>query len=589
MDDRPTPINAIRAIGLIGLASLTLSACQSSHTGSCEDTYTPIPQIQGFDFESPLSGQTVVTEGIVTANYRNRDGEIEGSFIQSQIGDGNPNSSDGLFATDIVEKAGTHVRVSGTVTEHERRLTTIQTDGYKACGSVELPDAEKVQLPLRGRHIESLEAMRVELSGTVKFSDVTRIGSDGEAVVAAGERLFAPTEVAQPGQIAEQVRVANVRRSLTVDDLSDQRYRGQISWWPDADSNLPAIGQPVTDLTGVLDDRRGYRLQLTRPPETRASQPRRIPTVPPVRGNLRVVGFNLLNLFNGDGDGGGFPTTRGARSTSEYERQLAKLVAALKALNADVIALSELENDGSGSNSAVADLQRALNAASGRNYEISQTPAGALGDDEIAVGILYASDTVEQTQPATTLTRGPFSSLNRPALAQTLRHVESGQTFTTIALHLKSKGCGKADGANADQRDGQGCWNASRTQAVTELTRWVEADDTMTPTSTLLIGDFNAYSREDPVLYLADQGYRSLIARRSPQYSYIFRGAAGSLDQAMAGRTLSARLKGAGYWHINADFPAWLDYHEGDKPAGLYQPDPLRSSDHDPIVADFQF
>ncbi|MFK7955390.1 MAG: ExeM/NucH family extracellular endonuclease [Lysobacterales bacterium] len=578
----------MRSIGLIGLAALALSGCQSSRTGSCADPFTPISQIQGFNFDSPLIGQSVVTEGIVTANYRDRDGVIEGSFIQSETGDGRPNSSEALFGVDIAEKPGTLVRVAGTVVELDRRLTTINVEALTACGAANLPAPEAIVLPLKGRHIESLEAMRVELSGTLRFSDVTRVGSDGEAVVAAGERLFWPTEVAEPGYIAEQVRTANLRRSVTLDDLSGQRYQGQISWWPDSANGLPAIGQTATGLTGIMDDRRGYRLQLTQTVKS-STKPRKVPPAPTARGNLRVVGFNVLNLFNGDGDGGDFPTSRGARSRSEYARQLAKLVAALKTLNADVIALSELENDGNGPNSAVADLQRALSAASGREYQISRTPSGALGDDEIAVGILYASDTIEETRPADTLTRGPFSYLNRPALAQTLRHLESGQTFTTIALHLKSKGCGNAEGPNADKRDGQGCWNDSRTQAVTELTAWIEAAPHLNPRSTLLIGDFNAYSREDPVQFLADNGYRSLVARRNPQYSYIFRGAAGSLDQAMAGRTLSSQLRGAGYWHINADYPAWLDYHEGDKPAELYQPDPLRSSDHDPIVVDFQF
>jgi predicted extracellular nuclease len=42
--------------------------------------------------------------------------------------------------------------------------------------------------------------------------------------------------------------------------------------------------------------------------------------------------------------------------------------------------------------------------------------------------------------------------------------------FTVVANHFKSKGCGGATGADADQRDGQGCFNATRVaQAEAEL------------------------------------------------------------------------------------------------------------------------
>ena len=39
--------------------------------------------------------------------------------------------------------------------------------------------------------------------------------------------------------------------------------------------------------------------------------------------------MNVLNYFNGDGTGGGFPTARGAETPFELDRQEAKIVAAL--------------------------------------------------------------------------------------------------------------------------------------------------------------------------------------------------------------------------------------------------------------------
>ena len=66
-----------------------------------------------------------------------------------------------------------------------------------------------------------------------------------------------------------------------------------------------------------------YRLQPVGPISFDHTNPR---TAAPagVGGNLRVASFNVLNYFNGDGLGGGFPTARGANTFAELERQRAK-------------------------------------------------------------------------------------------------------------------------------------------------------------------------------------------------------------------------------------------------------------------------
>ena len=38
-------------------------------------------------------------------------------------------------------------------------------------------------------------------------------------------------------------------------------------------------------------------------------------------------------------------------------------------------------------------------------------------------------------------------------------------------------------------------------------------------------------------------------------------------------------------WHINADEPSALDYNNYNQPL-LYNPDPYRASDHDPVVVE---
>lgn len=109
----------------------------------------------------------------------------------------------------------------------------------------------------------------------------------------------------------------------------------------------------------------------------------------------------------------------------------------------------------------------------------------------------------------------------------------------------------------------------------------------------LVIGDLNAYAKEDPVDDLTSRGFVDLSERfNGPgDYSYVFDGEAGYLDHALASASLNAQATGARHWHINADEPSVIDYNvEFKQPVcGTCGPDyysatPYRSSDHDPVV-----
>ena len=67
----------------------------------------------------------------------------------------------------------------------------------------------------------------------------------------------------------------------------------------------------------MLERRFGtYRLQPVGPVAFADDNPR--PTsAPDVGGEVQVAAFNVLNFFNGDGAGGGFPTARGAENPAE--------------------------------------------------------------------------------------------------------------------------------------------------------------------------------------------------------------------------------------------------------------------------------
>src|SRR5690606_7874293 len=76
-----------------------------------------IAEVQGRGPRSPLEGQEVTVEGVVTGNFARGLG---GVFIQSLAEDGDPASAEGLYLTRGADaeprlRAGDHVRARGVV------------------------------------------------------------------------------------------------------------------------------------------------------------------------------------------------------------------------------------------------------------------------------------------------------------------------------------------------------------------------------------------------------------------------------------------------------------------------------------------
>ncbi len=68
-------------------------------------------------------------------------------------------------------------------------------------------------------------------------------------------------------------------------------------------------------------------------------------------GNLSIATFNVLNYFNGEVDENGdvtfdYDNNRGASDDVAFALQQGRIVEAIINLNADVVGLMEIENDG---------------------------------------------------------------------------------------------------------------------------------------------------------------------------------------------------------------------------------------------------
>jgi len=260
------------------------------------------------------------------------------------------------------------------------------------------------------------------------------------------------------------------------------------------------------------------------------------------------------------------------------------------ALDADIVGLMEIENDGDGALSAIQDLVNGLNAAtSAGRYAFVAEPAP--GADAIKVAMIYQPGRVTPIggginyQVTTNPTYNPL--FDRPPLAQRFS-TPTGAQLVVIVNHFKSKGSCPASGIDLDY--GQGCWNAKRVAQASGLLDFIATLQVTTP-QVIVIGDLNAYGAEDPINTLVAGGLinQALRVPAEQRYSYVFDGQAGYLDQALTTASLDAQVTGTAYWHINSDEPSVIDYNTEFKPQDLYTATPYRASDHDPVLIGLDF
>lgn len=559
----------------------------------------PIGRVQGDGPVSPYLDQYVEIQGVVTGNFVSG---LDGFFMQDAVGeeDGDDATSDGIFVewksgSEPRVRRGDRVRAAGTVVEVERggsQQTTLRATAIEVLGRGAVAATVIDGPPAQESEWERYEGMwlRVNVPLTVTGNDgLLRFG---ELATAFGPRQFTPTELQPPGPAAQALDADNRRRRLVLDDNRDREYPDTLWFLPEplsAHAPLRA-GSIVHGVEGILQHRFGWRLQLTAELERIEQAPR--PAAPELPDGIRVAAFNVFNWFNGDGQGRGFPTPRGAASVDEMNRQRDKLVSAILGLKPDVAALMEVENDGFGRSSALAQLVTALNAEwPDAGYALVDAGKGP-GEDVMRVAMIYRQPRLQLHGEAATLAEGAFADRNRVPLAQSFAVPGDDTVFTVVANHFKSKGCNEAEQADSDQRDGQVCWNATRSAAAQELHDWLATDPTASGgAASVILGDLNSYAQEDPLRLLYEAGWRDAFAQAGIQrpYSYNYRGASGRLDHALLSPELAPALRAAAIWHINADESEAFDYQRRNRQKQWYAPDPYRSSDHDPLILVLDF
>ncbi|XNY99562.1 ExeM/NucH family extracellular endonuclease [Micrococcus luteus] len=554
-------------------------------TLTCDMDATGIHEVQGSGASSPITGQDVVVRGVVTGVFQT--GGFNGYYLQQTdaTADADPATSEGVFVyapSSAPVEQGELLTVRGTVGEHYG-MTQVSQDAVTDCGTEELPAPVEVTFPITD--LEPTEGMRVTVSEAVVLEtyQYARYGT----IVVGPERQYTPTAVHAPeSPEAQTLYEQNLANRITVDD-------GRSVQNPDPAlhpgggaftlENLFSGGDTLTDLTGVLDYRYDtWALQPTQDAGYEDTVTR--PEVPEVGGDLQVASFNVLNYFTTLNE-------RGATTAEEFERQKAKIVSAILEMDADVVGLLEIENNG---DVALNDLVAALNAAAGEErYAALET--GRIGTDQITTAMIYQPASVSPVGAHKVLDSSVDARFddtkNRPALAQTFAPVvPEGSTaeldeFTVVTNHLKSKGS-ECAGDPTDLNHLTGNCDQVRTDAAEALVDWAGSDELP---NAVIMGDLNAYDHERPIRTLVEGGFTDLEKAFGGEYaySYVFDGMLGYLDYALADADLAPRVTGASSWHINADEVPLIGYETRyKKPAqqDVYAPDAYRSSDHDPVL-----
>ncbi|MGW9415937.1 ExeM/NucH family extracellular endonuclease [Arthrobacter cupressi] len=614
-------------------ATITPTASGTVTAPPVEPGAKTIAEIQGTGAASPLAGSTVTTRGKVTAVYAT--GGFNGYYVQTPGSGGDPDpaartASDALFvyspSTAASVHTGDYLELTGPVSEFANQTQlTVDAAGLKVLAEA-APEVKpsSFALPADDAARERYEGMLVAPQGAYTVTDNYALNQYGEIGLAAGTTpLVQPNAVAAYGTPENTALAAeNAARGIKLDDGASTNFLKDATTkalpLPYLTTSDPVrVGSAAAFRTNVI---LGYGnnawkfqpLSHLTPATAEAVQPVSFAASRPagpaeVGGNLKIASFNVLNYFPTTGDQltgctyytdrDGNPITvkdgcnaRGAANAENFERQQAKIVAAITKAGADVVSLEEIENSaqfGKDRDDALAKLVGALNAKTPGVWDYVRSPANApplIDEDMIRTAFIYKKAVAEPLGESIIHNDTvAFASARKP-LAQVFKPVgaEDDKKFIAIVNHFKSKG----SAATPDDTDkGQGASNLARTKQAQSLLEFATTlQESKGTDKVFLIGDFNAYAQEDPIKVLTGAGYTDLEAGTG-KHSYLFGGMVGSLDHILASPAAKATVTGTDIWNINSVESVALEYSRYNSNVGnYYVADEFRASDHDPVL-----
>ena len=611
-----------------------------------------IPDIQtpGDGDDSQLINQTVETKGVVTAAYPKGENAnlkgLEGFTIQTPgtggTWDPSRTASDGLFvfmgkSSATTPSIGECVVVKGKVAEHSgvknataatQSLTQLLPQSITTATDCDpVKPTELSGVPTQDQ-MEALESMLVLPKDTWTITDNYKTNRYGTLSLTPGtEVLRTATDVVAPGAPAQAYEAENAAKTIDLDDasatdLTNFKQNGHKERYAYLANGAPArVGYHVTFTKPVVLESR-FGSFVFQPTQMTAGNPDRSPVsitgerpaAPTVSGDTKVATFNVLNYFSdlGENEPGckGYEDRdhkyvtdkdcklRGAWSSQAFANQQTKIVQAINTIDADVVALEEIENPvasgvSTDRDGALKSLVNALNAAAGSEvwaYVPSPSTVPA-NEDVIRIAFIYKKARITPVGDSVIYDDPAYTGLARQPLAQEFKPItdanHEGKNFVVIANHFKSKGSapknlsGAEAAANTDNGDGQGNSNGVRVKQARALATFAQR---FNGTPTLLVGDFNAYTKEDPLKVLTDAGWAHESGHGDS--SYVYGGRSGSMDHVFANSAAHPLITEVKSWAVNAQESIAFEYSRANYNAYLaFEADnPYRASDHNPEI-----
>ena len=282
----------------------------------------------------------------------------------------------------------------------------------------------------------------------------------------------------------------------------------------------------------------------------------------PHKGELRVVGANIENYF---ADLGGYAHKR--TTPVQQAMKTRKLVQALRAMHADIIACCEMQVG----TKAPEMLLKALNKGR-KKYAYSTVPLA--DNDRIGGCFIYNTERVRACGEPLSAYRDTANHYYARMFALPFEEMDTGERFIISLNHLKSKRAGRGNYDTHLKR----MQNTDSLLAMLPQAMAVYGDEDV-----LLLGDYNCYTQEGPIQAIVRAGYIDMLPLgKADNYSYSFKGEVGYLDRCFASPTMATQIMRVRPWHVNAD---WYYSHGAYK---MKDKTMHRYADHDPIIVDIK-
>ena len=248
---------------------------------------------------------------------------------------------------------------------------------------------------------------------------------------------------------------------------------------------------------------------------------------------IKVVGQNARNYLSDL-----TASNADAKTEADFQSKTNKMVNVFLALEADIIAICEVQED----DQILGYITSAMNTTLGKDVytyvtDGMQGSKSSSGYMQLKSGFIYRSDKIATVGGSgSPYTSFPYKARMR---LQRFKELATDEVFILSMNHFKAKESGQD--TDADRME-------NATKLINGLTWWDDDPDI------LILGDLNATTAEEPIQKIINAGYAEQLVRFDANaYSYVYWNNEQLIDHVMANSTMASQITGAYVYHINND------------------------------------